>query len=101
MDREACAKRRERGVMDGAGDAYDDIKERLAFYVEWYVLDDDRRGYNLVVLALAGRARGVDGRCEDVRHRGRASGGREVRVVVRGQGSVVGDWDGVLEPLLT
>ena len=28
-----------------------DIKERLAFYVEWYVLDDDGGGYNLVVQA--------------------------------------------------
>ena len=47
-----------------------DIKERLAFYVEWYVLDDDGGGYNLVVQA---RSSWGEGRGEGVAHGGGAA----------------------------
>lgn len=51
-------KRRLTSNEEGATD--NDIEERFAFYIEWYVLDDDRSGYNLVVHARRpwGDARG-------------------------------------------
>ena len=88
-------------IMSGAAGRActdNDIKERLAFYVEWYVLDDDGGGYNLVV--LTGCAWG-DGRGENVAHGGRASRGREVGIIVGGEGAVVWlDGRAIVEPLL-
>lgn len=75
-----------------------DIEERLAFHVEWYVLDDNRGGYNLVV--QAGRSGGDRG-SEDMTHGRRASRGGEIRVIIRGQGTVVSHGRCIIiEPLL-
>jgi hypothetical protein len=78
------------------------IKERLAFYVEWYVLDYDCGGYHVFISTLPTWCGGADAGCEGMSHRWRAPRRRKVRVVVRGQRAIVREvadrW--TIEPLL-
>ena len=58
MDNEACTKGERDGAMRKHECTDNDIEERLTFYVEWYVLDDDCGGYNVLVIRACTNARG-------------------------------------------
>ena len=49
-----CVSVGTRAVQDTADaeekDTHDDIEQCFAFYIEWYVLDDNGGGYDLVLL---------------------------------------------------
>lgn len=77
---------------------HDDIKEGFAFDVERYVLDDNSSGYNLVIGILTRSGRGYGG--NEMTHRGRATRGRKVGMVVGGKRTIFWDGYGVVEPLL-
>ncbi len=77
------------------------VKERLAFYIEWYVLDYDGSGYNVFVCPQSAWRRWTEVGSDDVAHRRRAPRRRKVRIVVGGQRAIVRNADlGIVEPLL-
>ena len=60
------------GCASERNDAYNDVKERLAFDIEWDILDDNRGGYNLIVAWLIAARRGCHRRgkrCLHMLHR--------------------------------